>query len=51
MKFHTSCDSVDPDETYWTEAGKTGTYFLNIIRIFYEMGTPSMEELGKRCSR
>ena len=46
MKFHTWTENVDPDETYWSEAGKHGTYFLNVIRIFFEHGPPANEEIG-----
>ena len=47
MKFHSWTGNVDADESFWYEEGKYGTYFLNIIRLFYEQGTPAYEEVGK----
>ena len=47
MKFHSWTGKVDADESFWYEEGKYGTYFLNIIRLFYEHGTPAYEEVGE----
>ncbi len=47
MKFHSWTGQVDADESFWYEEGKYGTYFLNIIRLFYEQGTPAYEEVGE----
>ena len=47
MKFHSWTGKVDADESFWYEEGKYGTYFLNIIRLFYEHGTPGYEEVGE----
>lgn len=45
MKYHTGIGGVNPDETYWRES-KHGKYFINILRIFYEVGPPRHEEIG-----
>ncbi len=51
MKFHSWTGDVDADESFWYEEGKYGTYFLNIIRLFYEQGTPAYDEVGESRSR
>ena len=46
MKFKEYKGSVDPDESFWREYGERSTYFLVVIRIFYEVGNPAYEEIG-----
>lgn len=46
MKFRTWSGSVDPDQSFWTESGDTSTFFLNVIRLFYEVGPPAYEQIG-----
>ncbi len=51
MKFHQHRgQSVDPDETYWGEMGNSkhrGIYFINVVRVFYEIGPSELEQLCK----
>ena len=47
MKFYTWDNAIDPDGTFWRESGKYSDYFLNIIRIFYEVGPPTHGEIGE----
>ena len=47
MKFKTWGSGVDPDSCFWREYGEASTYFLNVIRIFFEAGPPAYEEIGK----
>ena len=46
MKMYSWTGSVDPDESYWVESGKSGKSFLNIIRLFYEGAPPAHEQIG-----
>lgn len=47
MKFHEWGCGVDPDESCWVESVKYNLSFLVVIRIFYEVGPPAYEEIGK----
>ena len=42
MKFKTWGSGIDPDSCFWREYGEASTYFLNVIRIFYEFGPPAI---------
>ena len=46
MQFETWNGSVDPEVCIWRESGKMNTYFLNIIRIFFEAGTGAVTSIG-----
>ena len=46
MKFSSWKQDCDPDKSSWLEYGKGTTYFLNVIRVFYEVGIPGYEEIG-----
>ena len=46
MTLYSWKGSVDPDESYWVESGKSGKSFLNIIRLFYEGAPPAHEQIG-----
>ena len=47
MKFHEWGVGVDPDESCWVESVKFNVSFLVVIRLFYEIGSPAYEEIGK----
>ena len=47
MKFHEWGGGVDPDESCWVECVKFNLSFLVVIRVFYEVGPPSYEEIGE----
>lgn len=47
MKFHEWGVGVDPDESCWVESVKFNISFLVVIRVFYEVGPPAYEEVGK----
>ena len=47
MKFHEWGVGVDPDESCWVESVKFNISFLVVIRVFYEVGPPAYEEIGK----
>lgn len=47
MKFHEWGVGVDPDESCWVESVKFNVSFLVVIRVFYEVGMPAFEEIGK----
>ena len=47
MKFHEWGVGVDPDESCWVESVKFNISFLVVIRVFYEVGPPGYEEIGK----
>ena len=47
MKFHEWGVGVDPDESCWVESVKYNISFLVVIRVFYEIGTPTFEEIGE----
>lgn len=47
MKFHEWGVGVDPDESCWVESVKFNLSFLVVIRVFYEIGPPACEEVGK----
>ena len=47
MKCHTSLGTADPDECSWRESGKTGVYYVMVLRIFFVMGPPAYEEIGR----
>ena len=38
MKFKSWSNSVHADKCSWQESGKHEVYFLNIMRIFVELG-------------
>ncbi len=46
MKFSIIEDGVDPDLCFWRESGEYNKCFINVIRIYYEVGSPAMEEIG-----
>ena len=50
MKFHEWGVGVDPDESCWVESVKFNLSFLVVIRVFYELGPPACEEIGKVTS-
>ena len=47
MKFRNWNDGVDPDKSSWLQSGDFTTSFLFVIRVFYEVGQPLYEEIGK----
>jgi len=47
MKFHEWGVGVDPDESCWVESVKFNVSFLVVIRVFYEIGLPGYEEIGR----
>ena len=48
MKFHEWGVGVDPDESCWVESVKFNVSFLVVIRVFYDIGLPGYEEIGKQ---
>ena len=46
MKFHEWGLGVDPDESCWVESVKFNLSFLVVIRVFFEIGPPTCEEIG-----
>ena len=50
MKFHEWGVGVDPDESCWVESVKFNVSFLVVIRVFYEIGLPGYEEIGRLLS-
>ena len=46
MRFDTWDDSVDPDSCFWSENPEFNTYFLNIIRLFCEVGPDTIHRIG-----
>jgi len=38
--------SVDADKTSWSTWGDRGIIYVMVIRLFYEVGPPAMEEIG-----
>ncbi|XP_013772958.1 uncharacterized protein LOC106458050, partial [Limulus polyphemus] len=38
--------NFDPDRSFWSEHGDRQRHFLFVIRVFYEHGLPSVEDIG-----
>ncbi len=49
MMFENWLEGINPDRCFWAQHGKFANCFLMVIRIFYESGTPAMEEMGNPC--
>ena len=47
MKCHSSIGTADPDECSWRESGKHGVNYVMVLRIFFVMGPPAYEEIGR----
>ncbi|KAL1421551.1 hypothetical protein MTO96_022990 [Rhipicephalus appendiculatus] len=41
-----SYSNFDPDRSYWSEYGGRNRHFLFVVRVFYELGSTSCEEIG-----
>ena len=49
MKCHERLgQKVDPEESEWSQNGGN---FLRVLRIFFEIGEPAYEELGRYFRR
>lgn len=47
MKFSSfDISQFDPDKTYWKERDDHGLLYVNVLRVFYELGSPANELLG-----
>lgn len=42
-----SYSNFDPDRSYWSEYGGRNRHFLFVVRVFYELGSTSCEEIGE----
>ena len=51
MKFREWGGGVQPDESFWREHGNATVCFLVIIRVFYVVGPPAYEQIGKQSSK
>lgn len=48
MQLKTMAGAIDPEGTCWSlRAGRTGRYYVNVIRIFYEGADPSCKQIGE----
>ena len=39
---------LDPDEGFFRERGKMSKLYITVLRLFYILGKPVKEELGKK---
>ena len=46
MKMKARTGAVDPDKSSWKEGDSKSTYFVYVLRVFYEIGQPAQEQLG-----
>ena len=46
MKFKSWDETVHADKCVWRESGEEDIYFLNVIRIFHEVGQGVITKIG-----